>query len=569
MVLASGRIGQCGDTLAVLAGRSYLIGAGDSVAPAAIAARYGRSGQSVLDEMEGNFALALWNRGTTSGILAQDQLGGRSLFICNRGRRLVFASEVALLLTLLDARPAPDGIALAHWLADHRVHDGRTLYRGIRRLGAGRMLALNGHQAAPARTWWSPRYRPPLRADRGELATRLRTAIESEVARALEPGQANALLVSGGLDSAVVAALAARSARRRRASLRPITGVFPGEPEFDESPWARRLVSSLALDRHSAFVPIDDLDALSLLGPWLEAWQLPLPTPGLLIERPLIEAAGRDGATAVLDGQGGDELFGIAGFLLGDRLRHGRLVSAWQLARRYPEFGARPLRRDVARLLRRQGLPAALPYAFQERRQRGASPVPVWLRPELAAMHRQTADPWGWKRRHGALWWRSLADMLTTGREVADIADYVRRRARLSGLDGRSPLLSRSLVELVLATPPEYNFDPRWTRSLVRESMRGILPDDIRCRVGKTSFARFYFRAMSSPRSVMRIREMLGGCPEIAAYVNIDVVRTRLLGSVPRSEDPGWLVWLRDTWHLVSVEAWLQHQTKPADRALD
>ena len=57
---------------------------------------------------------------------------------------------------------------------------------------------------------------------------------------------------------------------------------------------------------------------------------------------PLIDAARDMGATVALDGQGGDELFGAAHFLIADRLRAGRALSAWRLARRYPSIGARP-----------------------------------------------------------------------------------------------------------------------------------------------------------------------------------------------------------------------------------
>jgi len=246
---------------------------------------------------------------------------------------------------------------------------------------------------------------------------------------------------------------------------------------------------------------------------------------------------------------------------MGDRLRHGRLMSAWRLARHYPEFGDRPSRRHVARLLKLQGLPPAMPYPIQELlRRRRAWPVPTWLPADMAKLHRDTADPWGWKRRRGPLWWRSLADVLTDGREVADIADYLRRRARLAGVEGRSPLLSLSLVELVLQLPPELNFDQRWTRALARESARGVLPEDVRRRVVKTNFAALYFRALTTPSSLDRLRALFDDQPEIAAFADIGEIRRHVLDRVPECGRPGWQEWMTQAWNLASAEAWLRAQ---------
>ena len=351
--------------------------------------------------------------------------------------------------------------------------------------------------------------------------------------------------------------------------MRSVSAVFPQEPEFDEWRWAAPVVEATGLA--SERIEISTRDPLGLMARWLDAWRLPLPSPGYLIERPLLDAAAAAGAEVALDGQGGDEVFGVAGFLLGDLLRRGRILAALRLASRYPEFGERPPPRQVARLLRLQGVPAAMPYRLQEwRRLRRPSFAPAWLRPDLARLHLETSDPWGWKRRPGPLWWRSRADLLTNGREVADIADYVRRRAALAGLPARSPFLSLPLVELALRLPPELNFDPRWTRSLVRESARGLLPEDVRRRVAKTSFAPLYFNALTSPTSLARLRSLLEGSPEVSAFTDIAAVRRNLLDERPSMAARGWQQWMADAWNITGAESWLRmmagRQTQPEVR---
>jgi asparagine synthase (glutamine-hydrolysing) len=517
---------------------------------------FSRLGVNSLNQLEGAFAVAVWDRSTSTGLLAQDQLGGRSLFVCDLGGRLVFASEVRLVLDILGQSPGPDAVAMAHWLSDHRIHEGRTLYAGIVRIGGGRCYQLDAARAHGPIRWWSPRPEPLLDGEPAELACVLRESIGLQVAQAVGSAP-TAVLLSGGLDSSLLAALAGNQARARCVALRTVSAVFPNEPEFDEWRWAQAVADAAGLS--SERVEIRMREPLDLLALWLENWRLPLPSPGYLIERPLLGAAAAGGAQIALDGQGGDELFGVAGFLLGDLLRRGRLLSALRLASRYPEFGQRPSPRQVARLLRLQGVPAAMPYRLQEwRRLRRPSFAPAWLRPDLGRLHLETSDPWGWKLRTGALWWRSRADLLTNGREVADIADYVRRRAALAGLQAGSPFLSLPLVELALRLPPELNFDPRWTRSLVRESVRGLLPEDVRRRVGKTSFAPLYFRALTSTPSLARLRGLLEEDPEIAAFVDIAGVRRNLLAEPPGEAGRGWQQWMADAWHIAGAESWLR-----------
>jgi hypothetical protein len=113
----------------------------------ALATGYARWGSRLLDRLHGPFALVVWSHDDQRGLLAQDQLGGRSLFTFIDGRRLLFATEITVLLAMLPRRPDPDEIALVHHLVDHAVPDGRTLFRGLGRLGGGCHLELSnsGH----------------------------------------------------------------------------------------------------------------------------------------------------------------------------------------------------------------------------------------------------------------------------------------------------------------------------------------------------------------------------------------------------------------------------------------
>jgi asparagine synthase (glutamine-hydrolysing) len=520
-----------------------------------LATGYARWGSGLLDRLRGPFALVLWNRDERRGLLAQDQLGGRSLFTFLDGRRLLFATEVIVLLGMLRRRPDPDELALAHYLVDHSVVDGRTLFEGIHRVGGGRHLELSD-AGRLERRHWAPRYEPPLREPRAELAARWRQELTTAVGDAVATDRTGALLLSGGLDSSVVAGLAAPQAP----GLQAISAAFPAEPELDETSWAHHVAEHTGLPL--TMVPIERREPLQAAEAYVRAWQLPLQVPGLVVEGPLIGAAHRLGAQVVFDGQGGDELFGAAHYLVADRLRRLQPLSAWRLSRQHPWLGTRPPWRHVWQVFSRIGVRGAVPPGVHERVRRRRDPeryAPVWLHPGLARLYRDTQDPWRWKRLDGPRWWAWLAESLTRGRETADIADYLRRRGRMGGVEARSPLLDLGLVELALRIPPETNFDPVTSRPLVRESLRGALPAEVLARQDKRDFATLHHRTLQTTENLAWLRRLLDErTAAVGAYVDLRRMHREALDRPPAVGEPAWRQWTVRVWNVATAEMWLR-----------
>jgi asparagine synthase (glutamine-hydrolysing) len=530
----------------------------DGTVEEVVATGYARWGSVLLDRLRGPFALVAWNADTQRGVLAQDQLGGRSIFTYLDGSRLLFATEVVPLLRLLRRRPGPDDVALAYHLVDHSVPDDRTLFDGIRRVGGGRHLELSpsGHVR---RRHWTPQYRPLLQSSRVELAEQLRETLSTAIHDALTPlPDTAAMLLSGGLDSSAVASLVSRSGF----ALEAFSACFPDDPQLDETHWAGQLADHIGVPLTT--VSIERREPLHAAARYLDAWQLPLPVPGIVIDEQLLATARSHGATVAIDGQGGDELFGASHFLISDYLRRLRLPAAWRLARRNPWGGSTAPRRQVWRLLIQVGARGALPPRLHEltRRRRPAERyAPRWLRPGLVRLYHETEDPWRWKRQDGPRWWAWLADTLTRGRETADIANYLRRRAHLGGLETLSPLLDVSLVELMLRVPPEVNFDPFVTRPLVREALRGTLPPSILARRDKGDFSALQHRTLLAAENLREIRLLLDErTAEVGAYVDLRRFRQAYLDRPPAVGEPDWRVWAIHVWNVVTAETWLREQ---------
>lgn len=496
-VLAPAHRSPAGEGAQVLVSGRLVGGAGAEQA----ASRYAATGDAAaaLGPLRGEFVAVLWHPRNREVVVARDQLGGRGVHYRVAREGLAFAEEIRDLLPLLEVTPGPDPRAVGLLLMRGLLPPGRTPYEGVERLGPGRLLRWRGGSASVER-WWRPRYAGVRDGTPAELADRTVHAMDRAVARTAAPGQVG-IMLSGGLDSAAVAAGAVRWGGRSR----PVgySGVFPGDADMDETEKLDAVVKTLGL--RSVRRVITGGSAVGGSLAYLEEWKLPAASPNHFAWQPLFARAAADGVSVMLDGEGGDEVFDVSAYAVADALRRGRVRHSVELARTADGAGARALRRA----LRSYGLKGAAPHAVHRLLARRPRAAPRWLRAEVAARAEADYDRWAWKRERGPLWWRHQAYLLTGVRELLDAHGYVRRRAWEVGLDSRHPFLHDvELVETVLTIPPEPRFHPRLDRILLRRGLEGRLPDSVRTVQDKRTFDGLLRLAMDGGDAAL-IRELV------------------------------------------------------------
>jgi asparagine synthase (glutamine-hydrolysing) len=514
---------------------------------------YRRWGGDLAPRLRGEFSLLAWDRHRQRGILVPDQLGVRRLVVRIDGRRLWFASEVRHLLPLLASRPGPNPTAVSHWLTGRPAPRGATLYRGIDCPGPGQMVEL-GFGGGNIRRYWRPRYREPLAVSRGELMERIRSALGEAVARRTTADAPIGILMSGGLDSTSVAALAHRISSD---GARAFSATFPDYPHIDESAWIDALESQLGLPGVSLAAGPQGILASGLEH--LAEWGLPLHAWSEPWTQPLLRRAAEMGVTAMLSGEGGDELFGSRMLLTADLMRRGRPIAAARFARGLPEAGGRAPRRVLAQVLWRfgvQGMPAARLEAIWHATRRG-SDTPWWASREMARLLRKVPEP-TWRNTEGPRWWAHLSHALTEGVHGYGVLDHLRRRTEQAGLEARHPLLDLDLLELMLQVPPMLCSEGRLTRPLLREAMAGISPDVVRMRPDKSVFDEPVTDALTGPE-LPALREILGNATEIRAYARREAI-AELLDNPPPHQRGDAGAWGEHVLRLTAIELWLRYQ---------
>ncbi|HEY3552063.1 MAG TPA: asparagine synthase C-terminal domain-containing protein, partial [Solirubrobacterales bacterium] len=414
--------------------------------------------------------------------------------------------------------------------------------------GQGERLRF-GPAAVRRERYWEPRFQEPLKLSPGEWAERVREGLRTAVERCLDPEAGTGALLSGGLDSASIAAVGADS-------LSACSGTFPEHPQADEAELIAGLRDALGLGGLVAEVRPGGL--LASVVEYTAAWRAPLLGWGDFWTLPLMRAAAERGIGTMLGGDGGDEVFAPRAYVLADALRRGRPRGVLELARRLPGSGPHVGRRREAAMIANLALAGAMPPRPAGWTLPWADDgAPGYLTPTARRRLRRSDDPDAWKRLDGPRWWAFAAHGIFYGIESTGVFEHQRRRAAMAGLEARHPMLDLDLVELALRQPPEQTLDPRFSRPVVREAMAGLLPDSVRLRPQKALFESLIAGAMRGPDGAA-IREILTAPDaEIAAYVDRERMEASLFGTGGvRKEDE--FRWMWQVWRLLTAEVWLR-----------
>ena len=313
---------------------------------------YEELGEGCFERLRGMFAAAIWDARRRRLVLGRDRFGIKPLYLAERGGDLAFASEIAPLLGLgVPARP--DLQAVSDYLSFGYVPGEATGLEDVRALAPGHALVWEDGRAVE-RPYWEldPRVDRPLDET---LAEAVRLHLRSDVPLAV--------LLSGGLDSSLIAALAGAE---EGAGLHTFTVGF-GEAAFDELEHARVVAGAIGSTHHEVAVRPDAAADLPEIVRRLEE---PLADPSAIPLYYVCRAAAAE-VKVVLAGEGGDEVFGGYSRYAWDRqaARLGRLPTARLAAileRLGGGFAARGGRKSLIRrslkLLRHAQLPVAERY---------------------------------------------------------------------------------------------------------------------------------------------------------------------------------------------------------------
>src|SRR5436190_1709343 len=462
---------------------------------------YEEWGDDCVHRFRGMFAFAVWDAPKRRLLLVRDRLGIKPLYWSRTADALLFGSEIKALLASDLIRPEPNYAVLHEVLSTRYTAGEDTLFKGIYKLLPGHLLVFEqgtvstrqywdvpGRSAEASRSTGTPhagsigKEREPL-GERNPVA-RFRELLEESVRLRLMADVPLGMFLSGGIDSSAIAALMARMIDR---PLQTFSVAFK-ERAFNELEYARDVATAIGADRHE--IVIDDRDFFGALPKLVWHDDEPIAHPSSV---PLyfVSALARDHVTVVLTGEGSDEL--LAGYG-----KYVRLEWNWRAGTIYERVMPRFARNGIASALVPR-LPRSIArYANRSFLTMDRTPEAMFLdnfasirlgdqrrllAPGLrdlatgARAYGQSLDYFNKPNGHSTLLDRLLyADVKTYLVELLMKQDQMSMAA---SIESRVPFLDHKLVEFAASLPDEWKLNGLTTKRILREAMKGVVPDSV------------------------------------------------------------------------------------------
>jgi asparagine synthase (glutamine-hydrolysing) len=438
-------------------------------------------GERCVEQLQGMFAFAIWDRGRDELCLARDRLGIKPLYYMIDGDELLFASEIKAILAVT-AQPAVfNDRVLPEYLATGFAAGEETFYRGVRKLRPGHTLTWSRRHGVAHRRYWSlPEMGTNTALTFEQAADEVRERLRAAVASHLMSDVPLGLFLSGGIDSSILAALMAPMVKE---PIRTFSVAFD-EPGANELPYARMAASAVGAEHREVIVsPREFFEALPRLI-WHEDEPIAFTSSVPLY---FVSRLARDHVKVVLTGEGADELF--LGY---NRYR----ITAWnhRLGRAWQHLPG-PLRAGARRLAQR--LPGrAGRYASRSFLSRGSNARDLFYENFsvfsqgvqarlLADPARLTDDPYaeglGYYDRAagGPLDRMSAADLQTYLVELLMKQDQMSMAA---SIESRVPFLDTAFAEYAVSLPASFKLRGWRTKAVLREAVGKLVPPAILTR---------------------------------------------------------------------------------------
>ncbi|MBI5711343.1 MAG: asparagine synthase (glutamine-hydrolyzing) [Candidatus Eisenbacteria bacterium] len=514
----------------------------------AIVHAYEEWGERCLERLRGMFAFALWDRKARRLFVARDRLGIKPLYWARAGNSWVFASEIKALFAFPGVAREVHRPGVVEHLTSRYVGSPATLFAGIEKLPPAHHLTVDARGVAIRRWWevdWEPKSDPGEDAALAELEARLTESVRLRLMSDVPLGA----LLSGGVDSSVVVALAARLIPR---PVQTFSVGFDAPGPCSELPYARTVAAHLGTEHREIVVGAEDVARELPRLAWHqdEPVSEPAAIPTFLVAR-----LARETVTVVLTGEGGDELF--AG---------------------YPKYAFDPLARRVAglpaplRALLLDGAVDRLPFRFRKLQVVGRSArfrdeserYAAWFAGFAGAERRRLLGPA--LRDHEAAAVRAFRRALESSRATRpldrmldvdlrlwlpdDLLMKMDKMSMAASIEARVPLLDHPLVEWAARLPDRYKVRGYQGKVLLKRLARKLVPREVvdRPKVGFTVPLAPWFRG---PLRDLLCDTLLGPSCLQRGYYDPAVLRAYVEDHVRGRRDRS-----RELWTLLTLELW-------------
>ncbi|SIR44217.1 asparagine synthase (glutamine-hydrolyzing) [Pontibacter lucknowensis] len=429
-------------------------------------------GEDCMNHFNGMWAFAIYDRLTKTVFASRDRYGIKPFYYIHTTNYFAFCSEIPPLLSLLDGKPKPNYQSIFDYLAFNRTDQSEaTFFEEVRKLQHGMKLTVRGRNVKTSR-WYDLRERV-AKAEKFKNPEEYKELFTSAVGLRLRSDVPVGVCLSGGLDSSSITSVLLNSYQKK--DLNTFSAIYQNGQTGDEKQFIHEY-KPLLKNMHYIYPNAETLE--NDLMQFIKTHAEPIPSTSPYAQYKVMELA-KDNVVVTLDGQGADEeLAGyhyFFGFYFKDLLRSGRIGKLFSEMYHYLKnhrslYGVKSfayfLLPEGMRTKLRVGEKGYLQNAFVERYSKSNGIAGKLY--GSTSLKDALLDHFENKLEH-LLKWEDLNSMHFS-------------------LEARVPFLDYRLVEKTLASSEDWAIRHGITKFILRESMKGVLPEKIRMRQDKIGF---------------------------------------------------------------------------------
>jgi asparagine synthase (glutamine-hydrolysing) len=437
-------------------------------------AAYLEWGSDCLHRFNGMWAIAVYNRSTKTLFCARDRFGVKPFYYWHDSEQFIFASEIQPILKVLKGKPNPNYQAIYDYMVYNRTDQTEaTFFNGISKLQHGHFIRLKQNQkdySFEKCKWYDLKsnLKSPLK-DEEEF----RQLFSSSVGLRLRSDVPVGVCLSGGLDSSSIVSILLKDYDKH--DLNTFSAVYDSDFHDDESKFIAEYheqVKNMHYTRPDASSLFNDLQD------FVETHGEPVPSTGPYAQFKVMELAGKK-VVVTLDGQGADELLAGYHYFFGFYFKG--LISEHKFGRFLKETWC--YWRNHKSLY---GIYSLIYFLFSPRlKDRIRVTQKGYLENEFVKKYSKTNTI-----SHGLYSSKTLNEALIDHFEykLEHLLKWEDRNSMRFSVEARVPFLDYRLVESLLSLPSHFIIRDGMTKYILRQSMKGIIPEKIRLRHDKVGF---------------------------------------------------------------------------------
>tara|TARA_R110002049_G_scaffold4601_4_gene31947 strand:- start:219973 stop:221883 length:1911 start_codon:yes stop_codon:yes gene_type:complete len=511
-------------------------------------------GTDCFSQLNGFFAVAIWDANRNRMVLARDRIGQKPLYYAVKDERLVFGSELKCLAAVDGICTEIDPGAIDEFLTYQYIPHPGTIWKGVRKLAPGHFAVFENGKISIQRYWdFDPSKETPI--DAVSAQQRLRELLTDSVKLRMQSDVPLGAFLSGGIDSSLITALA------QSQSAEPVRTFSIGFSlaDFDETAYAAEVAAHLGTNHQRFEVTPSGVDVIDQL-----VWHYDEPFgDSSAVPTWYLSQLTRQEVTVALSGDGGDELF--AGYERYQALWLSNLLQKIFPVHRIPGIGLvqqlrdsnkrRSVVRRAKRFLEAIGEPTARRYLNW---------LQIFSEPRRAELYNDDFlaqlpgdDPFDFL---DTAWQRSAGRDVVTRASMADLQTYlpcdictkVDIASMAHGLEVRQPMLDHRVVEFAASLPVHHKFRGRQGKLILEDTFGSMIPRSIfrRKKMGFGLPVGAWFRSELKPM----VRDtILADDARIHAYFRPEAIANVVRVHENSQESHGYRLW-----NLLILELWLR-----------